>query len=444
MTNLDARFSAIMKEQFPQEGGTFLLAVSGGLDSVVLTELAWRAGLSIEIAHCHFGLRGAESDRDALFVKDLAGRLGVKLHLKYFDTKKLADALGVSIQETARTIRYNWFDELVQQQHFSALLLGHHADDSIETVLMNFFRGTGVKGLTGIPSRNGSRFRPLLSFRRADLEEYAVQNGLEWVQDSSNAESAYTRNFFRNELLPRIREIFPAADENILRNAARFTAVNDYIDRCVKKDLASMLEKKGAEWRLPVRKFKKLGHDILLYELVKTFGFGEKQLPDIRSLMDAANGKYIESENYQLVKHGLWLYISPKIKEEGLFLIEEDHETIDTSQFRLQISRPVAAGLTIDTASFVAQLDASDIRYPLVLRCWKAGDYFYPLGLRKKKKIARFLIDSRVPKHRKEKVWVLESDKRIIWVVGMRIDDRFKITPATSSILLITLQDKAG
>jgi len=443
MTNPESRFSAIMKDQFPQEGGSFLLAVSGGLDSVVLTELAWRAGLSIELAHCHFGLRGEESDRDASFVKDLAGRLGLKLHLKHFDTKTIAETLGVSIQEAARTIRYEWFDELVEQHHFSALLLGHHADDSIETTLMNFFRGTGVKGLTGIPVRNGSRFRPLLSFRRAELLDYARMNGLQWVEDSSNAGSDYTRNFFRNELLPRIREVFPSAEENLLRNISRFTSVNDYIERHVKKDLDAMLEKKGEEWRLPVRKFKKLGHDILLYELVKPFGFGEKQLGDIKSLLDATNGKFIESQHYQLVKHGLWLYISPRIKEEGLFLIEEDQQAISNNEFELLISKALVEGVTIDPSAAVAQLDASDIRYPLVLRRWKAGDYFYPLGLRKKKKIARFLIDSKVPKHRKEKLWVLESDKRIIWVVGMRIDDRFKITPATSSLLLITMQNKA-
>ncbi len=436
------QFNRFMIEEKISKEQRMLLAVSGGVDSVVLCELCHQAGFSFDLAHCNFNLRGEESERDEAFVRSLGLRYGATVHVKKFETSLFADEQKLSIQEAARELRYAWFRELRKSGEYSFIVLAHHADDNLETLLMNFFRGSGLQGLTGIPSKTDELLRPLINTRKKDILDFAKQQQLSWVEDISNKSVKYTRNYFRNELIPSIKKVFPQAEENLLDTISRMKKINGFYQQSVSKALDAICEKKGNEIRIPVRKLKKLDYPVLIYELIRPFGFGEKQVEEVIRLMDSESGRYIENSRYQIIRHGLWLIIAPVTEIADLIVIDEGKDQVNFPGGSLEIKKPVDHSLSIQTSEWIAQLDARDIEFPLVLRRWKAGDYFYPLGMRKKKKLSRFFIDQKLPKNQKENTWVLESNKRIIWVVGMRIDDRFKITGSTSKVLLLTYQNK--
>jgi tRNA(Ile)-lysidine synthase len=421
--------------------GKFLAAVSGGVDSVVLCELCKQAGVQFAIAHCNFGLRAEESERDERFVRTLAEKCGVEVFVKNFDTERFANEKKISIQEAARELRYDWFVQLRKEKAFSFTLLAHHADDNIETLLMNFFRGTGLQGLTAMPEENlDEKFflRPLLGVRRKEILEFAKQSSLEWVEDSSNASSKYTRNFFRNELLPSIKAVFPQVEENLLDNIDRFRKIKALYQTSVEELKKQVCEQYASEIRIPILKLMKYRHTSLIYEIIKDYGFGEKQVEEVMKLADAESGKFIENEKYQIIKHRNWFIIAPRAELADTIAIEDGMECICFGGGKLEFKTISKEKFQLQKNESIAQLDAKHIEYPLLLRKWKQGDYFYPLGMRKKKKLARFFIDLKLPKNQKENIWVLESNKKIIWVVGIRIDDRFKITESTEKILALT------
>ena len=420
---------------------TFLLAVSGGLDSVVLCQLSKEAGLPFALAHCNFGLRGEETERDEAFVRSLGEKYGVKVFVQKFETTAFAEAQRISIQEAARKLRYDWFEEVRKENGFAYTLLAHHANDNIETLLMNFFRGTGLEGLTGMPEekKEAHCLRPLLQLKRSEIEAYAKEKGLQWVEDSSNTQSKYTRNFFRNELIPQLQKVFPQVEENLLHNIHRFqqTAVlyNEMISGLKKK----VIERKGEEVHIPVLKLLKYKDTSLIYEIIKDYGFGEKQVEEVRKLAEAPSGKYIASEGFRIIRHRAWFIIAPKTMAAKTVVIERDDEAVHFDHHELLLKTIRKEKFSLDPSPLLAQLDTKEIAFPLVLRKWKRGDYFYPLGMRKKKKLARFFIDQKLSQTEKEKVWVLESHKRILWIVGYRIDDRFKVTETTGEVLQLTL-----
>ncbi|MBI2731215.1 MAG: tRNA lysidine(34) synthetase TilS [Sphingobacteriales bacterium] len=434
-----------------------LLAVSGGIDSVVLVELCKQAGFDFAIAHCNFKLRGEESNRDEQFVKALAEKYGVPFFVKAFDTKTIAQQQKTSIEETARNLRYQWFEEIVNSQwsmvnekkneiiHHSPftihILAAHHADDTIETVLMNFFRGTGIKGLRGIQPKQGKVIRPLLFARRKELEDFVKANHLEYVSDATNFENEYTRNFFRNKVLPSIKEYFHAADENILCNAERFREVEELYNQAILLHKKKLMEQKGNEFYIPVLKLKKSTplHSII-YEIVKDFNFTAHQTEEVMALLDSKTGKYISSSTHRIIKNRNWLIIAPVAAADAqIYVIEKWESNVQCSMFNVQLTFEATTNHKLQTKNNIAQLDAAEIKFPLLLRKWKAGDYFYPLGMKKKKKLSRFFIDTKLSKTEKEDVWVMESDKRIFWVVGHRIDERFKVTDKTKEVLKISI-----
>lgn len=443
-----------------------ILAVSGGADSVVLVDLVEKSGFSYTIAHVNFQLRGEESERDETFVRSLGEKYGKEVLVKKFDTKLYALANKLSIQEAARELRYHWFSEIIESKlqtpgnpdltsvnhHLSSNLFtatAHHADDTIETMLMHFFRGTGIQGLTGIQPLLAERrlLRPLLCFRKTDLLEYAHTAGLNFVEDSSNASDKYTRNFFRNWLLPEIREVFPQVEENLLHNAGRFREAAVLYQQAVQLHISKLLEQKGAEWHIPVLKWKKvIPLHTLSWEIGKPFGFTSAQTSEIIKLLDAENGSYISSLTHRIIRNRNWMIIAPNsdITAQHI-LIEKDDTTILFQNGKLTIATTTGplTGKTVPILKTInavqeAFIDIAAIRYPLLLRKAKTGDYFYPLGMQKKKKLSRFLIDLKLSKTDKEKVWVLESNQRIIWVVGYRLDNRCKITDQTKNCLHIT------
>jgi tRNA(Ile)-lysidine synthase len=411
------------------------------VDSLVLCELSNRAGLQFAIVHCNFSLRGEESERDEAFVKSLGEKYNVEVFVKKFDTSVYAEENSLSIQEAARKLRYNWFEELRKEGGFAYTLLAHHANDNIETLLMNFFRGTGLEGLTGMPEekKEAHCLRPMLELRRKDIEAFAKETGLQWVEDSSNSSSKYTRNFFRNELIPQIKEVFPQAEENLLNNIKRLkqtaTLHNELVDGLKKK----VCEVRGEEVHIPVLKLMKYKDTSLIYEIIKDYGFTDKAVEEVIKLSDAESGKYITNNQYRIIRHRKWFIISPIATTAETFVVDKEDEVVVFANQQLLIKNLQVEKFGLNKSEAVAQVDAKEIEFPLVLRKWKTGDYFYPLGMHKKKKLSRFFIDQKLSKTDKEKAWVLESHKKIVWIVGHRVDDRFKVTSNTKEVLQFTI-----
>ncbi len=468
------QFQAYWKEHFSQfttANCHLLLAVSGGIDSVVLTDLVYKSGFNFTIGHCNFKLRGDESKRDEAFVRVLAQRYGKAVFVQHFNTKEYALQHKVSIQEAARKLRYDWFEELIKDGRWqmtddrekmkidgvtddslqpptvnyhplsviSLIATAHHANDNIETLLINFFRGTGIGGLHGILPKQKSIIRPLLFAKREDIKQYALDNSLGWVEDSSNASDKYTRNFFRQHIIPAVKEVFPNAEDNLLQNIQRFGEAEMLYNQAIALHKKKLLEIKGSEVHIPALKLQKSQPlNAIIWEVIKDFHFTAAQTTEVKKLLDAENGKYVASSTHRIIKNRNWLIIAPVRTEEAAhILIEKEDKEVVYEDGMLSFKKLPFVNDHLSTSPGIATLDAAHIHYPLLLRKWKQGDYFYPLGMKKKKKLSKFLIDLKLSKTDKEKVWVLEMNKKIIWVIGYRIDDRFKITSATKNILLI-------
>jgi len=460
----------VKKENLFHPKDELLLAVSGGVDSVVLCELCYQSGYNFAIAHCNFQLREEESERDEQFVKNLAEKYRVKIFIKKFDTEKVALKNRIGIQEAARKLRYDWFNEVVavgsepsaisDQQlaignrqsaigsnntHHSPLithiLTAHHANDNVETLLMNFFKGTGITGLRGILPKHGNIIRPLLFATKEDIRSFAAENNLSFVEDSSNILDKYTRNFFRHHVIPSIEKVFPKVEENLIDNIKRFNEIEILYQQSINYHKKKLLEQKGEETHIPVLKLLKTNPlSTVVYEIIKHFNFTPHQTGEVTKLLQSETGKYIQSSSHKIIKNRNWLIISPlNTTVAQNILIEENDTTIQFSNGELKIEKLSAINHKLSTNSAIATLDADEIKFPLLLRKWKLGDYFYPLGMKKKKKLSRFFIDQKLSLTEKESSWVIEMNKKIIWIVGRRIDDRFKITDKTKNIMKISL-----
>lgn len=434
----------IQKEKLFSPKDRLILAVSGGVDSVVLCELCKQAGYNFSIAHCNFQLRGEESERDEKFVRSLGDKYQVELRVKKFETEKFAEGSKMSIQEAARELRYKWFAELTtyNTQLTNYLLTAHHADDNIETVLMNFFRGTGLPGLTGIPATINYIRRPLLSFTKSELTDFAKENNLEFVEDSSNLISKYTRNFFRHEIIPAISKVYPQANANILDNIDRFIEIGKLYKVAVNGIIKKLVKQKGNEWHIPIKQLTEYDNRALIYEIIHVFGFSDKQIDEVIKLSESESGRYIDSpdSNYRIIKHRHWFIISSiNSAESRTIIIEQNDKEIIFEGGKIEVEK-TTSNLKPQISNNIAFLDAKEIGFPLILRKWLHGDYFYPLGMKKKKKLSRFFIDQKFSKADKEKIWVIEMNKKIIWIVGRRIDERFKVTEKTKSVLKIKYQ----
>lgn len=444
--NLSPGFLQYIKQQeLFTNNDQLLLAVSGGVDSTVLCHLCVAAGFTFSIAHCNFQLRGAESDGDENFVKELAHGLGVNFFSKKFDTKAFKEEHKIGTQEAARELRYAWFAELIsthtlkEPQQNIYLLTAHHSSDNAETIVYNFLRGTGVKGLTGIPPKRDFIRRPLLFTNKKQVVDYAGENNISFREDASNNTTDYSRNFIRNQILPEVEKLFPNVQQNINDTAARFTDIQELYEETIAQKIKKLTESKAGEIHIPILKLQKTtGRITVLHELIQPFGFTQGQEEEIWKLSERESGKYIESKTHRILKNRNWLIISTLQNEEStIFVIEKENSIIIFPQGQLNVTATKPPE-TLETNPNIAMLDSNGIAFPVILRHWKQGDYFYPLGMQKKKKLSRFFIDQKLSLLQKEKTWVLESDKKIFWVVGQRIDDRYKIKPATKNALLIT------
>jgi tRNA(Ile)-lysidine synthase len=365
-------------------GDSFFLACSGGLDSVVLANLLVLAGIPFTILHCNFQLRGAESERDEAFVRTLAEALNVSCMVKHFDTRQEMILRKKGLQETARILRYNWFEEVlngtagISQKGW--LITAHHAGDQLETIVMNFFRGTGIAGLQGMSFKREHILRPLLFADRESIYDFATQNGIAWVEDSSNTDVHYTRNRFRQVILPEIEKVFPNAASNVLQTAKHLNAVAGIYRQEVDKQIAKLLENKGDYFAIPINKLKLSPYpEAVIFEVCKRFGFGSAQVDAVKYLIEAPTGKFIHSESHRVLKNRDWLLINPIISDAPQIVIV-DHPDLNFELngkiFTVSIQDNL---LSPDTSQNQAWLDFDAVSFPLIIRPFKTGDYFIRL-----------------------------------------------------------------
>jgi len=426
------------KRAFANNNQTVLLAVSGGMDSMVMCHLMLHAGIKVAIAHCNFQLRGEESDADELFVKTFAKNAGVSFFSVRFDTAHVVAERKTGIQETARWLRYNWLEQVRNDNGFHAIATAHHANDNVETVLMNLFKGTGISGMHGIQEKNGNIIRPLLFAFRSDIQQYAKDGAISFREDASNQSDKYQRNAIRLNIMPAIEASFPDAASRINESISRLAQAEILYQRETARKIGKLKQQRGSDVYIPVLKLKKTAPlETVCYELLKPYGFTPAHIPQVMDLCEADSGRFLLSKTHKLIKDRNALIITDvKPSESDFMQVDGVPAVIKVTDGRFSFSM-LQKG-SINKEAGVAFIDAGKIAFPLIIRKWRLGDYFYPLGMgMKKKKLSRFFIDQKLPLHEKEKVWVLECNKKVVWVCGMRLDERFKITDTTSEMLKV-------
>ena len=416
--------------------GTFLLACSGGLDSVVLAHLCASYNLDFSLAHCNFKLRGEESDKDEDLVRKLGEQLGKEIFVTSFDTHGYMAQHRSNLQIAARELRYNWFSQIMENHHIKTLVTAHHADDSLETFIINLSRGTGIEGLSGIPSLTNTISRPLLQFSRTEIKKYAEANAIHWREDASNENTKYLRNNIRHNIIPKLKELNPHFLENFLKTQEHLGQTQEILHQHItqlKKQLFSkekMVEKVKVASLLALRPTK-----TYLFHFFREYGF--TQWDDIYGLLSANSGKEVHSNTHRLLKDRDFLLLKPIVhKNTKAFYIEGDQESV-SEPIDLKLSHVKAIG---ETSPNIIYVDKETLKYPLIVRKCQKGDYFYPLGMSGKKKISKFFKDAKMDVFAKENQWLLCSGDNIVWIIGKRADERFKITDKTKEILKIILE----
>jgi len=439
---LNQFFSFFKNECHFKAGQKILVAFSGGADSLALLHMLKATGVDVIAAHCNFNLRGEESDSDELFVRGFCNENNIQLFVKSFDTIEYSKQNGVSIEMAARDLRYAWFDELVEINHLDWIATGHHKDDSIETFFLNLTRGTGVKGLTGIKPVTGNIIRPLMTFSRKELEAYCKENKLEFRTDSSNLESVYTRNKIRNEIIPLFQLLNPSFGDTMLKNMDRLQQVSDYVSSSIEDLKREFIVEQDDSVLISLRHVNDFkDKHLILFEVLHPYGFNGSVIEDVLEVINQdISGKQFFSSTHRLIKDRQNLIVVP-VKEEvdQQFYISYDEDYVN-HPVEINIERGIDSdSFQIDKSVKVAQFDQDLLEYPLTIRKWEQGDCFRPLGMKNFKKISDYFIDTKFSLQQKEDTWLMLSGNDIIWIIGHRTDDRFKITPKTNKIIKFTL-----
>ena len=443
----------IRQQHLLQSDGRYLVALSGGADSVCLLLLLKQLGYFVEAIHCNFHLRGEESDRDELFCKNLCAEKQIPLHLVHFDTREYAQLHKVSIEMAARQLRYHHFASLCHDLGFDGVCVAHHQDDVAETVLMNLIRGTGIKGLSGIKPKIQQRLRvgakagipipltvirPLLCVTRDEIEHFLKEIGQDYVTDSTNLVPDVLRNKIRLQVLPLLDEIAPSASRNIVETAENVAFAEEFLDQAV----SGMMEELKEEGSIPVSKIKS---EYLLFRILSGYGFTSVQIKQIYAQLDAPTGTEFRSESHILVFDRGRLLIEEveknpfhemRIPEEGTYILDE------TAKLRME-RMPKPEGFEIPRSSDVIAVDADRLQMPLTVRLPKEGDRFTPFGMQGSKLVSDFLTDQKLSLlEKRRQLIILDSTGRILWVVGLRPDNHFRITDSTRTILRLTIEKK--
>ncbi|HBT86299.1 MAG TPA: tRNA lysidine(34) synthetase TilS [Porphyromonadaceae bacterium] len=430
----------IQKEKLLPRDAKIIIGLSGGMDSMVLLDLLILLGYRCMAAHCNFHLRGDESDRDAEFVRKWCKSTDVPFESIDFDTTGYAEDRKISIEMAARELRYEWFKTLCKQYEADVIAVAHQKDDSVETVLLNLIRGTGIKGLTGISPKNGLIVRPLLCVSREEIEEYIAKRDIPYVTDSTNNQDIYVRNYLRLNIIPKLEVINPSVKESILRTSQNVSEAEKIYSGSIKESI----EKIFSDNKINISLLKKVASpQSVLFELLSPLGFSASTIEDIYQSMDSIPGKLFFSENYRLIKDRLYFIleqINNDPERDDYFLIEKDTNEIKSPIHLL--FREENMPIKINKNKRFLYADADKLKFPLKIRKWQAGDWFIPFGMNGRKKLSDYFTDRKYSLKDKNDAWIILSEDDIVWVVGERSDDRFKITDKSKNIFKIEYVDK--
>jgi len=426
------------------QADTILVGVSGGIDSVVLLDLLDKAGFPVAIAHCNFRLRGKESDGDERLVSELARKYDAPIFKTSFETADYAQENKISIEMAARDLRYQWFETIRSTHHFDCIAVAHHRDDQLETFFLNLARGTGLSGLTGMKPVNGKIVRPLLFASRDEIEKYRHENFLDFREDSSNQSLDYQRNKIRHTLLPVMDTLNPSFRDGLIKTMGYLDDVSKICDQAIQQTWERVAVRKGTDYLVSIAELKLLDPlPTYLFEFLKSFGFNSQVVADIVASLDGISGKQFVSQTHRLVHDRDLLILAPlQTENRKLFYLEEGMKEL-AFPVHLKISVSGKSDkFKITDSRFVACIDRDHIQFPLLIRRWKKGDYFKPLGMNGFKKISDFFIDSKLSLPEKENVWILANGEQVVWIIGHRLDDRYKITPGTQNIIKLEIVAK--
>lgn len=419
-----------------------LLAVSGGIDSVAMVDLMAKRGRHFGIAHCNFQLRGDASNADMALVEHKAHTYQVPFFYENFDPQKLASDKGISLQMAAREQRYHWLEKIRATEGYDWIATAHHLDDQAETMLLNLIKGTGIKGLHGIPRKSGRTIRPLLFVEKEELRAYAKKSNLNWREDASNQKNDYQRNYLRSEVIPALKTINPSLNQTMEANAHRFSAMEAVWKSHIENLWHNIAIAKESRWELEKDQLLEFGYPkVYLYELLAPFGFNHTQVSDLYKGLKGEPGKLFYSPSHVLELGRKKVLLYPIVKSSRKFdhlAIESNQKQVEFEDLIINISFWEKADWDDRKNPFVACLDANLLQWPLILRYWEEGDFFYPLGMEHPKKLSDFFVDEKLSRHKKAQTLVVESGGNIVWIVGHRIDHRFRVTDSTKQIMKIS------
>ncbi|HHX32357.1 MAG TPA: tRNA lysidine(34) synthetase TilS [Bacteroidales bacterium] len=433
----------IQKENLIKDNTKIIVGLSGGMDSMVLLDILTLLGYSCIAAHCNFHLRGEESNRDEIFVKKWCKSIDIPFTSINFDTNQYALDRKISIEMAARELRYNWFETLRKHYQANYIAVAHHKDDSVETVLLNLIRGTGIKGLTGISAKNGHVVRPLLCISRLEIEKYILERDIPHVTDSTNSEDLYLRNSLRLNVLPLLETLNPSVKDTIYRTSRNLTEAEKIYSESIQKSIKDVF----SDNKIDINKLRQTASPrSVLFELLTTYNFTPSTIEDISESIDSISGKIFYSDSgsdlkkkkYRLIKdrnYFLLDVVNDIINDNQTYLIEEETTEIDFP-INLKI-REISSPKDIIYDSRFLYIDADKIKYPLVLRKWRSGDWFIPFGMKGRKKLSDYFSDRKFSLKDKEDAWLLASGDDIVWIVGERNDNRFRISEDTIKIISI-------
>lgn len=428
----------IREKSLLTDNSKVIVGVSGGADSMALLHILIQLGYDCIAAHCNFHLRGEESDRDYLFVKNYCLEKNIQFVHTDFDTKAYMNEQLVSLEMAARELRYSWFEQIRKKYEADAIAVAHHQDDSVETVLINLIRGTGIRGLTGIPPANGYIVRPLLCLFQTEILEYLDVSETSYVTDSTNNENVYVRNKIRLDVIPLLKTINPAAVQSIAKTANHLAAAESIYSKAIEDAKSKLLHNN----RIDIVLLKQQSEPLtILFEILHPYGFNIDTVENLFNSLDGISGKTFYSAEYRIIKdrNTLILERSDKESENSSFIIYEESTSVD-KPVSLTIEHLKSESLSeIEKNSRIIYIDKDKISFPLTIRRWKNGDRFTPFGMNGSKKVSDFFTDQKYSLTDKENAWLLCSDNKIVWIIGKRADNRFRITDKTTEIVKITL-----